>query len=125
MPHTIEIAGEPPVAKVSVDGAEDVTYWRWVLFDSLKRAAIHGVPLVLLDVRTADLHMDPSELMDVGSTVRRQLPAEMRVAATLCPTATISQDDSLDSSDELFVHLFLSEDEALKWLRGDAQEAAA
>ena len=125
MPHTVEIAGDPPVAKVSVDGAVDVTYWRWVLFDSLKSAAIHGVPLVLVDLRTADLHMDPSELVDVGSTVRRQIPPKARVAAVYAPASSAASETPLASSDEPFVHLFVTEDEAREWLGDDAREAAA
>ncbi|NNE46344.1 MAG: hypothetical protein HKN37_06765 [Rhodothermales bacterium] len=125
MPHKIEISDDPGIARVCVDGSVDLGYWRWVLFDALQRGQKQQVSLFLLDLRTADLIVDPSELQDMGETVRRLLAPDVRVAGVISPSDRGPANDHHDLNDTRFVHLFASEGDALRWLSSDSREAAA
>lgn len=126
MPHTIELQDQPGIAVVRVAGAVDLSYWRWVLYDTIWHTRPPAVNRFLVDLRSADLHVELTELSDMGETVRRSVTPGLRVAC-LCnpPTHGSPIGDSFDSGDFEHVHLFQSEEEAVSWLRSDPHEAAA
>ncbi len=126
MPHTIKIQRDSPLVRVSVDGAVDVTYWRWVLYDSVKQGRDQAASRFLIDLRLADLHVEVADLMEMGSTVRRDVTPDIRVACVCRPSDGASPDPRFEDRALIdYVHVFYSEEDATRWLLDDAQGAAA
>lgn len=126
MPHSIEIQSDPLIARVRVEGAVDLSYWRWVLYDAIRQTRTPEVSRFLLDLTSADLHLEPDELTDLGEMLRRVLTSSVQLAC-LCPAGADSPlpAGTIEVGNLERVHLFDSEEDAVRWLLGGAQEAAA